>query len=251
MHKAIGSYPSLSLNPESFILRLMIIDIPKIESHLKTTFKDKNHLLLAFVHRSFWNENQTVVPSHNERLEFLGDSVLGLVLAEYLYTHLPERDEGVLSDLNSRLVEATSCVAYVNKLGVSDFILLGKGERLNRGKGRETILADLFEAIMGAIYLDGGYEAARDFFFTHFESDVKEMIAEPTRNWKAELQDYAQKKYQTPPQYDVISEEGPSHEKHFTIAVIIHAEKVGVGTGSSKKEAQQMAAKDAVLKLIG
>ena len=160
-------------------------------------------------------------------------------------------DEGTLSDLRSRLVEASSCVMYVNKLGIADYVLLGKGERLNRGKGRETILADLFEAIIGAIYLDVGYSAAKDFFFAHFEKEVREIIAEPSRNWKAELQDYAQKKYQTPPVYEVIAESGPSHQKHFKVAVFINNAQVGVGEGSSKKEAQQSAAASAVVKLMG
>lgn len=227
----------------------MDLNLDEIESKLGLNFKNKNLLFLSFVHRSFWNENQGQVREHNERLEFLGDSVLGLILAEYLYTHLPFKDEGELSNLKARLVEASTCVEYVNKLAICDYILLGKGEKLNKGKGRESILADLFEAIIGAIYLDCGFEGAKNFFFKHFEDDVKNTIAKPHANWKALLQDYAQKKYQFPPIYEVLEESGPSHEKNFKIAVFVNKEKIGEGEGSSKKEAQANAACDACIKL--
>lgn len=227
----------------------MDLNLAEIESKLGLQFKNKNLLLLSFVHRSYWNENQSELREHNERLEFLGDSVLGLILAEYLYTELPAIDEGGLSHLKARLVEASSCVNYVTKLAIGDYVLLGKGERLNKGRGRESILADLFEAIMGAIYLDIGYEGAKNFFFKHFLEEVKQTIAHPHANWKALLQDYAQKKYQFPPLYEVLEESGPSHEKIFKIAVFINQEKVGEGEGSSKKEAQAKAACDACVRL--
>src|SRR5690349_4251097 len=122
----------------------------KIEEQLGYTFHDKNLLALAFIHRSYINENKHVT-QHNERLEFLGDSVLGLLVADYLYCYLPSNSEGDLSYLRSRLVEAASCVIYVTKLKVQSYLLLGKGERMNDGRGRDSTLADLFEAIIGAI----------------------------------------------------------------------------------------------------
>lgn len=223
----------------------------EIEGKLGYHFRQLDYLTLAFVHRSYWNEHQGLVKDHNERLEFLGDSVLGLVTAEYLYCHLPETPEGVLSDLRSRLVEASSCVVYVQKLGITEYLLLGRGEKMNTGKGRESILADLFEALMGAIYLDGGYEAAKMFFFRHFQKETEKILGNPTHNWKAELQDFAQKKFQKTPVYEVIEESGPSHQKNFRIAVFINEQKVGEGSGGSKKEAQQQAAADALARLVG
>jgi ribonuclease-3 len=208
-------------------------------------FTDRTLFVLPFVHRSFINENKEVT-QHNERLEFLGDSVLGLVIADYLYRHLPTTPEGDLSYLRSRLVEANSCVAFIQKLDLEKFLLLGKGERMNDGRGRESILADLFEAIIGAIYLDGGLEAARQFILGNFSEEIDSILKTPLRNWKALLQDYCQKKFQQTPVYSVISETGPDHGKIFTIIVLLNNQELGRGEGASKKEAQQAAAADAL-----
>jgi len=226
-------------------LEELIRNAPSIETLLGYTFKDRAHLALSFVHRSFVNENRDIT-QHNERLEFLGDSVLGMLIAEYLYRRLPSTPEGELSYLRSRLVEASSCVAYVQKLNLEQHVLLGKGERMNDGRGRESILADLFEAIIGAIYLDGGIEAARDFIFKNFADEIESILKTPLRNWKALLQDYCQKKHQQTPFYKVLSETGPDHHKVFKICVTINNQEVGYGEGSSKKEAQQAAAEDAL-----
>jgi len=220
-----------------------------VEGQLKLTFKNKTLLTLAFVHRSYWNENQHLVSGHNERLEFLGDSVLGLLVADYLFSEHPSLDEGSLSMLRSQLVDAPACAAYVQKLEIAPFLLLGKGEQMNKGKGRESIMADLFEALIGALYLDQGLKAVHSFFFSHFREEVERMVAVPLRNWKAELQDFAQKNYQQTPVYKVISESGPAHRKLFRISVWVNEEKWGEGEGSSKKEGQTEAAKNALLNL--
>lgn len=220
----------------------------QIESKIDYVFNDKSLLALAFVHRSYINENKHVT-QHNERLEFLGDSILGLMIADYLYSYLPSTQEGDLSYLRSRLVEAASCVAYVTKLDVEKYLLLGKGEKMNDGRGRESILADLFEAIIGAIYLDGGIEAAKNFFFKNFSDQIESILKTPLRNWKALLQDYCQKKYQQPPEYKILSETGPDHSKVFLVSVEIDSQELGIGQGSSKKEAQQAAAFNALEKL--
>lgn len=226
----------------------VIQQIPVIEERLGYIFKDKEYLILAFIHRSFINENR-YINEHNERLEFLGDSVLGMLIAEYLYSHLPSTPEGELSYLRSRLIDASSCVDYVYKLGIEQYMLLGKGERMNDGRGRESILADLFEAIIAAIYLDGGIEEARTFLFNHFAQVIENIVKTPLCNWKAHLQDYSQKKHQTTPIYRVLEEAGPDHNKKFKVTVIIHEDEVGHGEGSSKKEAQQAAAENAVQNL--
>jgi len=220
-----------------------------IEERIQYTFLDKNLLKLAFVHRSFFNEHRDIVEQHNERLEFLGDSVFGLIVSEYLYLKLPVDPEGHLSHLRSQIVEASSCVEMIQKLDIAEFVLLGRGESMNDGRGRETILADLFEALIGAIFLDGGLEEAKTFFFRHFEEQLQAHLIMPTRNWKAELQDYSQKKYQKPPIYKVIKETGPDHSKIFHVIALIEEQEVGEGVGSSKKEAAQSAAQDALHKL--
>lgn len=222
--------------------------INQIEKRLGVHFSDPKLLALAFTHRSYWNEHKLEEVEHNERLEFLGDSVLELLIAEYLYLALPDMDEGNLSALRSQLVDASACAAYVQKLDVEAYLLLGRGEQLNQGKGRESILADLFESVIGALYLDAGLAAVRTFVYTHFKADIDMRIAMPMHNWKAELQDYAQKIYHEPPIYEVIEEFGPEHEKQFRIAVFVKGEKLAEGVGRSKKEAQMMAAKEALKK---
>lgn len=221
-------------------------EVPAIEKRIGYHFKDKNLLLTAFVHPSFANENKALVKQHNERLEFLGDSVLGLLIADYLYTHLPKTAEGILSALRSKIVEGSSCILFAEKLGLLDYLMLGKGERRNGGRGRGSIMADLFEALIGAIYLDGGLEATRHFFFDHFAEELASLISEPQGNWKAELQDLCQKRYQETPVYKVAAESGPDHSKQFEVAVFVQGKDVGQGSGSSKKEAQQHAAKQAL-----
>ncbi len=224
-------------------------DIPDIEEKIGYVFRDKMLLTLAFVHRSFINENREFIQRHNERLEFLGDSVLGLLVAEHLYCHLPDVPEGELSYLRSRLVEASSCISYALKLSLGSYVLLGKGERMNDGRGRDSILSDLFEALIGAIYLDGGIAAAKEFLFKHFDTEMQDILSRPEQNWKALLQDYAQRRYQQAPLYQVIQESGPDHSKLFEISVTINDEEWGRGTGPSKKEAQQAAAADAAKRL--
>lgn len=226
-------------------MEYLIQNMSAIEARLGYVFHDRSLLALAFVHRSFINENRTVT-RHNERLEFLGDAILGMLISDYLYRFLPNNPEGELSYLRSRLVEASSCVNYVQRLDIASYVLLGKGERMNDGRGRESILADLFEAIIGAIYLDGGLEAARTFLFSHFSDQIEAILQKPLRNWKALLQDYCQKKFQQTPFYEVLNASGPDHSKLFEIAVLINDQELGRGKGASKKEAQQEAAADAL-----
>lgn len=217
----------------------------EIEKKLNYQFKDKALLELAFIHRSYINEHPEV-KEHNERLEFLGDSVLGLIVAEYLYDRFPDWPEGELSHIKSRLVEASACTNYVEKLHVESYLLLGRGERLNPGRGRFTILADLLEAIIAAIFLDGGFSSAKQFFFSHFQDEISEILKTPPHNWKALLQDFCQKTYGKTPTYDVLEESGPDHRKMFKIAAVVDGNVQGVGEGNSKKEAQQTAAKEAL-----
>jgi len=223
--------------------------IPSIEKKIGYTFRQPELLTMAFVHRSFVNENRELVGGHNERLEFLGDSVLGLLIADYLYHRFPERPEGELSSMRAQLVQASACSGYVVALEVGEEMLLGRGEQISGGRGRESIHADLLEAIIGAIYVDGGFEAARTFLFGSLGEQIAQMLAEPERNWKAELQDYTQRTYRATPTYRVDSEEGPDHSKRFIITATVNEEELGRGEGASKKAAQQAAAEAAIAKL--
>ena len=223
--------------------------LPAIEEKLGYAFANRDLLILAFVHRSFVNEHRDLIAEHNERLEFLGDSVLGLATSDFLFHRLPAYPEGGLSQLRSRLVDASSCAAYLQKLSLADSIRLGKGEKISQGKAKTSILADVFEAIVGAIYLDGGWAIAKSFLLCHFEEEVEKVIGTPSRNYKAELQDYSQKKFGRAPVYQVVQEAGPDHAKIFHVMVLVEDKESGIGMGASKKEAEQRAAFEALSKI--
>ncbi len=223
--------------------------LPDIARKIGYEYSQHEHLMTAFVHRSFINENRELQLEHNERLEFLGDSVLGLSAAEILYHLFPDYPEGVLSQLRSRLVDASACALYMEKLDVKEFILLGIGEEKSLGRSKCSILANVFEAILASIFLDGGYEESKNYIEKRFSEEMREMIESPSGNFKAQLQDYSQKKFQKPPVYKVMKEEGPDHAKMFHIAVLVDEKEIGEGTGNSKKDAEQKAAKAALLNI--
>lgn len=220
-----------------------------LEPSLGYSFKNKELLAQAFIHRSFLNENRDWVGENNERLEFLGDAILGFLIADYLYRQFPKVPEGTLSNLKARLVEAHSCARFLVKLGAAPFVLLGKGEKMNEGKGREGILADLFEALIGAIYLDGGMETLKKVFWSHLEEEISSYLRNPIPNWKAELQEYLQKKHKKSPTYRLIEQKGPDHNRVFLIAAYLNEDELARGSGFSKKEAEQQAAKNALEEL--
>lgn len=220
--------------------------ISQIEGLLDYTFKDKKILLLAFVHRSYFNEHRGYIEEHNERLEFLGDSVLGLLVSDYLFNRFPKSPEGQLSHMRSYLVDASACSDLLQSLKLDEWVLLGRGESMNTGRGRDTIMADLFEALLGAIYLDGGLDVARRFFFSKIQERLDLLVDQPMRNWKAELQDWTQKMHQVTPTYRVLEEKGPDHSKCFLVGAFIGERLVGQGEGLSKKEAETEAAKQAI-----
>jgi len=220
----------------------LLAALSAMEERLGYIFENKRLLLQAFVHRSYLNENRNFSEPHNERLEFLGDSVLGLIVADLLYQNFPEHPEGELSRLRSQLVESSICAQYALKLGIEQFLLMSKGERHNGGRGRASILANALEALLGAIYLDGGLEEARRVFISNFQEDLDAVLHQPPLNWKALLQDWTQKRYQKTPAYRVLEENGPEHQKTFRVAVYIEEALMGEGDGASKKQAEQVAA---------
>lgn len=229
-------------------LQKLFSEISAIEEKLGTVFENRELLVQSLIHRSYVNEYREGELQHNERLEFLGDSVLGLIVADYLYHRLPAYPEGQLSQLRSKLVDANSCAAYLQKLSLNRYILLGKGEIMAEGREKPSILADVFEALLGAIYLDGGLGVAKSFLIFHFEAEFEAAIGSPSRNYKAELQDLSQKEFQKIPLYKVVEESGPPHAKLFHVMVYLNEKEAGVGIGTSKKEAEQRAAFDALSK---
>ena len=224
-------------------------NLPLIEERIGYVFDNKELLILSLVHRSYVNEHKDEILNHNERLEFLGDSVLGLIMSDFLYHRLPDLPEGSLSQFRSSLVDANACASSIQKVGIQEFILLGRGEARREGDPKVSILADAFEALIGAIYLDGGLDSAKVFITSHFTQEIETVIESPSRNYKAELQDYSQKKYKVAPQYNVVQETGPDHAKTFHVMVYVNEKEMGLGVGDSKKQAEQKAALEALSKV--
>lgn len=226
--------------------------IDAIQARLNYSFSQPELLMRAFVHRSFLNEHKNSACLDNERLEFLGDSVLNFLVAEHLYNTLPNEPEGKLSSLRAHTVSSTACTRYFEQLNLYEFMLVGRGEEIQAGKGgRSSIVADMFEALLGAIYLDGGLDKARTFFMGHFQASIDESSQKPEQNWKALLQEYAQKTWQKIPFYKVLEESGPDHERCFIVGAFIETSCIAQGTGPNKKEAERHAAKAALEKLRG
>lgn len=225
------------------------MDAAKLESTLGVTFANKDLLIQAFVHRSYLNENPRFYLDHNERLEFLGDAVLELIVTDYLYAHYPN-PEGDLTAWRAALVNAKMLAKIAERLHMNDFLLLSKGEAKDKGKARQVILANAIEAFIGAMYLDKGYDAVTPFVHTHIIPELAHIIAlQSYKDAKSTFQELAQEKKGITPRYIVLKEWGPDHAKNFSIGVYLNDEQVGVGEGVSKQEAQQSAADDALTKL--
>jgi ribonuclease-3 len=213
---------------------------------LGISFKDVDLLQTAFTHRSFLNENRKTVKEHNERLEFLGDAVLELVVTEYLFIKYSE-PEGILTNWRSSLVRTESISAAADKLGFAPYLRLSKGEKRGTERARAQILANCFEAVIGAIYLDQGYEASKRFIDRNILSTFQSILDNGT--WldsKSYLQELSQSQEAATPVYKVMSESGPDHDKIFIVGVYIAGELRGQGTGPNKQSAQQKAAKAAL-----
>lgn len=217
-----------------------------IEERLQYTFQDEKLFEQAFTHKSYFYESGAT--GYNERLEFLGDAVLQLLVTDYLYRNHPEKQEGELSQYRSRIVDSTALTGYSERIGLVEFIVLGKGERRQEKKG--SLLADLFEAILGAIYLDGGIDAARLFLFHQIRESIFETMKAPSQNSKTTLQEWAQKNKQVLPEYVVVEESGPDHKRFFRIEVRLGEEVLGAGDGFSKKEAERKAADEALKGIV-
>ena len=212
------------------------------ENHAGLRFKKLELLNQAFSHRSHANEVGEGV-ENNERLEFLGDSVLGVVVAEYLYQELSDRPEGDLARIKSYVVSEDSLASIARDLRVDNYILIGKGEEHSGGRGKKAILADALEAIIGAYFLDSGFKAARKFILSYLVPEIDTVLADRHRkDYKTLLQEYVQKKFKTYPRYSLQKRTGPDHDRTFWIEVEVGGKTYGPGEGKNKKEAEQAAA---------
>lgn len=220
-----------------------------LEKKIGHSFKDKSLLKLALTHSSYANECGN--PSRcNERLEFLGDSVLSLVVSDYIFKNFKDRPEGELTKLRASLVCEKSLCEFSKQMGVGEHILLGKGEMQNGGRERPSILADAFEAILAALYLDAGMDKAREHVLRFVTDELKHSDDEVFKDYKTTLQEVIQRNREEQLSYVLSSESGPDHDKCFTVEVRLNSNVIGKGSGKSKKRAEQMAAKQA-LQLMG
>lgn len=222
-----------------------IYNISKFEDTIKYTFENKSYILEALTHSSYSNENKDY--KFNERLEFLGDSVLSIVISDYLFKKEKNLPEGELTKLRANIVCEESLSEVAAQINLGEFLLLGKGEEATGGRERISILADALEAVIAAIYLDGGLEEAKRFIFEYMEQIIENSIkGKIFRDYKTYLQEILQSKGEQNIWYKLIEEKGPDHNKRFVMEVGVNDEVLGVGEGKSKKDAEQVAAKSAL-----
>lgn len=226
-----------------------MIDFTVFEEKNGLNFKNKDLLKQAFIHRSYLNENHTFGIEHNERLEFLGDAVLELVATEELFRRYPEKSEGELTAIRAAIVNTISISNAASSLSMNDYLLLSKGESKDTGKAREYILANTYEALIGAIYLDRGYDAAEKFIEESLFIKIEEIVSKKLwRDSKSLIQERAQESLGITPKYEVLEESGPDHDKNFTVGIFFGSNLISRGSGKSKQEAEQIAAKNALAK---
>lgn len=222
-------------------------DIFAVEQALNLNFSDKALLRRALTHRSYINENPDYPLEDNERLEFLGDAVLDFITGEYLYHRYPEMAEGRLTNLRSALVRTERLAQFATELKLGDHLFLGRGEEESGGRQRLAILCDAFEALIGALYLDNGFEAVREFVCRAIEPALEEILdLDNAKDAKSRLQEMAQSHYRLTPTYRTVKEEGPDHAKEFTVEALIGDKAYGSGKGLSKQIAAQAAAEQAL-----
>jgi ribonuclease-3 len=221
----------------------------KFSQHIGVVFNDLNLLREAFTHRSYLNEHRGTGMRHNERLEFLGDAVLELVMTEYLFAKYPDEPEGKLTAYRSALVNTNSISDAASDWGMNDYLLLSRGEAKDTGRARQYILANAFEAVIGAIFLDQGYAKAKEFIATSLFDRLDDVVGK--RLWqdaKSKFQEEAQERMGITPNYEVVKETGPDHDKSFEVGVYIGDDLVAKGSGRSKQDAEQAAAQEGLVK---
>lgn len=222
-------------------------DFSEFEKKIGINFKNQTLLKEAFTHRSYLNENPSWPIPHNERLEFLGDAVLELAVTEHLFERFPQKPEGELTSLRAALVNANMLSEIAQDVGLNGYLLLSRGEAKDLGRARQYILANTFEALVGAIYLDQSYEATKKFITKNVLSRTDEVISKKLfRDPKSLFQERAQEAVGVTPFYEVLKEWGPDHNKHFVVGVYLEKELVAEGEGASKQEAEMRSAEAAL-----
>lgn len=225
-----------------------MVDFSKFEEKTGFVFLNKKILEQAFTHRSYINEQSGSNLGHNERLEFLGDAVLELITTSHLYNSFPNEDEGELTAYRSAIVNATIISEVASEWNMNDFLLLSKGEAKDTGKARTYILANTYEAYLGALYIDQGYDSCKKFVELTLIPRLAEIIEKKLwRDAKSLVQERAQSYLSVTPAYKVVSESGPDHDKQFTVGIFFGENQVSVGKGKSKQEAEQSAAREALV----
>lgn len=226
-------------------------NLKELQNRMGYSFSDERLLRHALSHSSYANEHRNEVPGSNERLEFLGDSVLGLITAEYLYSHFRSLPEGNLTKMRAALVCETSLFEFSKEINLGSFLLLGHGEERSGSRNRPSIVSDAFEAVLAAVYLDGGFEAAKQYVLPFIQKGASALsIGHQDRDYKTVLQEIAQQNPGELIHYELVGSTGPDHAKVFEVDCYLNSNLLGKGKGRSKKEAEQMAAKEA-LKLMG
>ena len=226
-------------------------DLKALQNKINYSFKNEELLRHALAHSSYANEHRNEVPGSNERLEFLGDSVLGLIAAEFLYQNYRHLPEGDLTKMRAQLVCEDSLFGFAGQIGLGDYLLLGHGEELAGSRTRPSIVSDAFEAVLAAIYIDGGLEAAKTYALPFLSRGAEEIVSKRRRSdYKTALQEIAQQNPGELIHYELIDTTGPDHAKVFKVHCFINSNLLGEGIGKSKKEAEQLAAKEA-LKMLG
>lgn len=219
------------------------MELKKFEEKINITFNDKNLLKQAFMHRSYLNEHKELDLGHNERLEFLGDAVVEIAVTDFLYHKFLAKPEGELTAYRAALVNANTMSEVASKLEMNDFMYLSKGESKDTGRARQIILANAFEALVGAIYLDQGYEVAKQFIVDNLLPITDQIVSEKLwQDAKSFFQEKAQEIIGITPNYKILSEAGPDHNKRFTVGLFLGEEQIAKGEGHSKQEAEQEAA---------
>jgi ribonuclease III len=219
----------------------------EIEAILGYSFRDPSHLLNALTRRSYWHENRETCTEHNERLEFLGDAVLGLVIADVLFREFPEDEEGELQKKRASLVNRAALAHLMRLIDLATFIRMGRGDELSGCRDRDSILADTLEALVAAVYTDGGFAAAEAMILKHFYPLIERCSTrEGVDDCKSLLQERAQAELGITPTYEVVDQWGEEHEKTFSVAVNLGDYQAGLGTGRNKREAAQNAAREAL-----
>lgn len=226
---------------------VILADFTTLQQVLGVTFNDLSLLQQALVHRSYLNENPDSPLPSNERLEFLGDSLLGFVIAQKLYQEFPDLSEGEMTKLRAALVRQQSLARLASFLGLGDYLYLGYGEEATGGRAKQSTLGRALEAVVGAVLMDQGFAGAKRFVLRLFRGEIHNAIEEKLAgDYKSRLQELVQARYRVPPLYRTIKEEGPDHAKEFTVEVIVAGSVIGTGRGKSKRMAEMEAAKVAL-----